>query len=429
MTPRQVEVVAGGHLVATRAGAVVVVPHRDSSDLTTDSRAAKTWLELNELITQAFDIDGDLFGRAFARLAARWVGEQDDNVEFGVLSPVESGLAVFLHGDVTALIGNESGRPEPIRGRDAAFSVDRIVDTTGAAGLFVVEGRGAPKLLSQRGIGSLVEGVAKGAGAMVWLGTAPAAPAAATAQEKKAPVEKTPELKKPDRKRAPVEEQTRKADVFSEEFVPPPAKDVVLVEPENFHQFTLDEKPPPARKPLPIANSIADLKPTVDTEVPSKLAGDIRVRGIKCARGHLNDPRVAFCRLCGLRMNETQIISEGQRPPLGFLVVDDGQTFILHGDCVIGREPETSDSVRAGLTPIRLADRAGGMSRAHAEIRLIEWDVAVVDLGSTNGTHVRMPGYRDWRTLQPRQPFMLAPGAEISIGGRTITFDSPHAHL
>lgn len=425
MTPRQVEVVAGNHLVAARAGAVVVVAHRESVPLTADSGAVRIWRELNDLITEALDIDGEQFGRAFARLVARWVGEQDDNVEFGVLSPVESGLAVFLHGDVTAVVGRSDGAFESIRGRDAAFSVDRIVDVSGSAAVFVVEGAAWPKVPDIRGIGSLVEGVAPGAGAVLWLGAIDAVLPPEQAESK--PADKA-SLQKPERRKVDDDdiESTRRSDVLSEEFVPPPAKDVKLVLPKTHHQFVGDNEPPPPRRPLPVGRTKETETPTVaDPATP----GTVSVRGVRCARGHLNDPRVAFCRLCGLRMNETQIVSEGERPPLGFLVLDDGMTFILHGNCVVGREPENSESVRSGATPIRLSDRAGGMSRAHAEIRLIEWDVAVVDLGSTNGTHVRLPGYRDWRTLTPGQPVVLTPGAEISIGGRTITFDSPHAHL
>jgi pSer/pThr/pTyr-binding forkhead associated (FHA) protein len=128
-------------------------------------------------------------------------------------------------------------------------------------------------------------------------------------------------------------------------------------------------------------------------------------------------------------MNQTKVIAEGERPPLGFLVLDDGTTLVLAADLVIGREPQNSPSVRTGASPVRLSDTAGRLSRAHAEIRLIEWDVAVVDLNSKNGTFVKPPGHDQWLRLAPRQPHVLVAGAEVQLGGRTITFESAHAHL
>jgi pSer/pThr/pTyr-binding forkhead associated (FHA) protein len=128
-------------------------------------------------------------------------------------------------------------------------------------------------------------------------------------------------------------------------------------------------------------------------------------------------------------MNQTKVFSEGERPPLGFLVLQDGTTLVLAADLIIGRDPRNSPSVRTGATPVCLSDAAGRLSRAHAEIRLIEWDVAVVDLASTNGTFVKPPGQEQWLRLTPRRPHVLTAGTEVQIGGHTITFESPHAHL
>ena len=436
MRQRQVEVLAGEHLVAARDGALVVVAHRGKQPLTADASATSVWRELDGLISEALDIDGEYFGRAFVRLVSRWAGEQDDDVEFGVISPVENGLAVFLHGDVSAVAG------ETIRGRDAAVSVDRIVRSPGPVGLFV----DTADLPARRGVASLVEGVAIGSGAVIWPAeTDESAPDSGVSQSRRPDrkpraerprVEKPktrPQQPKPDALMHSADAEmgaTRKSSVIVDDDetsvarpvgVPAAERREPLPAPKEHVEFRSDDKPGPRRAPLPRGRSGG--QPPVELPVAAK------VRGVRCARGHLNDPRVAFCRLCGLRMNETQIISEGERPTMGFLVLDDGMTFILNGNCVIGREPEGADAVRNGATPIRLSDRAGGLSRAHAEIVLFEWDVAVVDLGSTNGTHVRLPGQPDWRTLTPRQPMILVPGAEISIGGRTITFDSPHAHM
>ena len=128
-------------------------------------------------------------------------------------------------------------------------------------------------------------------------------------------------------------------------------------------------------------------------------------------------------------MNQTKEIFDGERPPLGFLVLGDGTTLVLAADLIIGRDPRNSPSIRSGITPVCLSDTAGRLSRAHAEIRLIEWDVAVVDLMSTNGTFVKPPGHDQWLRLTSRRPYVLTAGTEVQIGGHTITFESPHSHL
>ena len=76
-----------------------------------------------------------------------------------------------------------------------------------------------------------------------------------------------------------------------------------------------------------------------------------------------------------------------------------------------------------GLIPLKVDDSSGGMSRAHAEIHLVNWDVTVVDRGSTNGTRTRLPGYRDWVRLTPNQPMILLQGTEVMIGSRVLRYE------
>jgi hypothetical protein len=386
MNSPQVGVISGSHLVAVANGAVVVVPHREPSALNSESKAAQTWSALHALIVEATAGEGDRFGRSFARNAAKWAADRGGDAEFGAMSPVEGGYALILHGGVAAIVEHEGGQDQ-YRGSHCP-TVDEIRSVAYRAALYVTDDTlPAIDLPVERGVSSLIEGVVEATGAVLWLtGTRPTA-------------------------RTPA----------------PAANHVDLKPPKIFETLKPDDKPPPRRAPLPVKG-----KPHSGAAGPGRPrigAGGGHVRGIKCARGHFNDPRVAFCRLCGLRMNQTKEMSEGERPPLGFLVLDDGTTLVLAADLVIGRDPRNSASVRTGATPVCLSDSVGRLSRAHAEIRLIQWDVAVIDLASTNGTFVKPPGNEQWLRLTPRRPHLLAAGAEVQIGGRTITFESAHAHL
>lgn len=154
------------------------------------------------------------------------------------------------------------------------------------------------------------------------------------------------------------------------------------------------------------------------------------VRGIRCSRGHLNHPRSWLCGVCGIRVDQVGgVLVEGERPPLGWLLMDNGATYLLDDNLVLGREPGTSGGARTGTPkPIRVLDESSQLSRRHIELRLVDWEVHLIDLGSANGTFVMDPNYGN-REMQvpPHQPIPLAPGAHVRIGGRHFLFESPHA--
>ncbi|WHU45730.1 FHA domain-containing protein [Gordonia sp. L191] len=202
---------------------------------------------------------------------------------------------------------------------------------------------------------------------------------------------------------------------------PPPA-------PAPNHDFRVDslqDAVPEQREPLPVQEK---QKPA--TEVVKIVESRAHVHGIRCSRGHLNHPRSWLCGVCGIRMDQlTGILVEGERPPLGWLLLDNGSTYLLDEDLVIGREPGAPTRPGRGAPkPIRVQDESGQLSRRHIEIRLVEWDVHLIDLGSANGTYVSDPamGNREIR-LTPRQPHLLTPGSHVRIGGRHFIFESPHA--
>jgi pSer/pThr/pTyr-binding forkhead associated (FHA) protein len=150
------------------------------------------------------------------------------------------------------------------------------------------------------------------------------------------------------------------------------------------------------------------------------------VKGIKCKREHFNSPKAAFCGVCGISMvQQTHQLVDGPRPPLGVIVLDDGTTFGLDADYVLGREPENDADVMAGrVRGLPIEDPDGSVSRVHALIKLEEWEVLIVDRGSANGTSVAPPGTDAWTSLAPHEPALIVPGTKVQLGGRTFVFDA-----
>jgi pSer/pThr/pTyr-binding forkhead associated (FHA) protein len=83
------------------------------------------------------------------------------------------------------------------------------------------------------------------------------------------------------------------------------------------------------------------------------------------------------------------------------------------------------EDVRTGrLRGIVLTDRDKSVSRAHARIELRQWDVVLIDNGSSNGTYVASEDERRWTPIPPGKPHPLASGSRIRLGSRTCSFNS-----
>ncbi len=195
--------------------------------------------------------------------------------------------------------------------------------------------------------------------------------------------------------------------------------------------------PPPDVAPLPTLN------PTV-AESPAAPAGplghpapshriptpdlpinpdDVVVEGILCSRHHFNNPIASYCMVCGISMvHLTHNLVPGPRPTLGFIVFDNGSTYGLDRSYVVGREP--GQIGEANVAPLAIHDDNETLSRRHAEIRLVGWDVHIVDLGSTNGTFVWDVSFERWNQIAPNTPVLLSPGDTVALGRRTFVFES-----
>ncbi len=176
---------------------------------------------------------------------------------------------------------------------------------------------------------------------------------------------------------------------------------------------------PQAVEPLPVA----DAPKTGQLGRGELDAGRVEVEGILCSRQHFNNPGAAYCMVCGLSMlHLTNNLVKGPRPTLGFVVFDDGSTFGLDRSYVVGREPMPLDGSDAET--LILHENNETLSRTHAELRLVDWTVRLVDLNSTNGTYIWDQSHERWNQLAPGQPVALTSGDTIALGRRTLVFES-----
>lgn len=200
--------------------------------------------------------------------------------------------------------------------------------------------------------------------------------------------------------------------------------------PPNIVSLLQGEDDLPEAMPLPVAGgpapSIAAPMPPDDAPVGDATGTEVRVQGLRCARDHFNDPRARFCAVCGIAMHQASfVLTEDVRPPLGVITFADGTFYRITGNLVFGRDPEEDPAVKSGQAMAAvLVDPANTISRTHAEVRALDWDVYLVDRGSTNGTFVWNPPAQQWDRLAPDEPRVIEPGAQISFGRLVAAFDS-----
>ncbi|MDH5519695.1 MAG: FHA domain-containing protein [Acidimicrobiia bacterium] len=180
---------------------------------------------------------------------------------------------------------------------------------------------------------------------------------------------------------------------------------------------------PSHRDPLPIVSGGEAGGDGPIPASPTAQKGRIEVDGILCSRGHFNNPKSAYCMVCGMSLlHLTPHPVVRPRPTLGFIVFDDGASFGLDRSYVIGREPSLGDNPDAELLVIH--DNNDTLSRTHAELRLDGWTVQIVDLGSTNGTYVWDSQNDRWNQLTAGHPIELQSGETVALGRRTFVFES-----
>jgi hypothetical protein len=198
--------------------------------------------------------------------------------------------------------------------------------------------------------------------------------------------------------------------------------------------------PPTAAPPLAAASAPAPVEPVEEAAEPTG-HGEVElsavrpgraavraawpwVSGVYCDRAHFNDPTVAYCVACGASLvGADRSVVSGLRPVLGMLVFDDGIVLPLDRDHVFGRSPELDPVVSAGAArPVRLPDPL--LSRLHARVELVGWDVRLRDAGSMNGTFLWRRGDRSWSKLPRGGTADLRPDTLVAFGRRQFRWHS-----
>lgn len=378
--------VAPGNGVVVREGAAVVVtaPQGDPQERFVDQLLRL----LTDDASQLNAADGAIV-RKVAALVTQAAAE--DVPALGLVTSLGDDMVALLVGDMSVIITRADGEIEEASGRDATTLIETRIRGEFERILVSVAGESStPDLRS-----NLTGGVVRGAGVLLVPAGIPAAQEVVEETLVDLALEVPDDLTEPSMNMAP-------------DLVPEASfTSIPLFEPDGVSdELGESGEEPPAW--------------------PENAHPAPQVLGIVCSRGHFTNPEARFCSHCGISMvQQTHNLILGERPPIGVLVIDDGAVFSLNSDYIIGRESQLADAVVSGeAVALSLVDEGGAMSRVHARIVLDGWEVRVVDSNSANGTFVAETADSDWVRLEPGVPSTINPGTRLSMGGRTLTFES-----
>jgi hypothetical protein len=139
------------------------------------------------------------------------------------------------------------------------------------------------------------------------------------------------------------------------------------------------------------------------------------VRAVRCPAGHASPPTAASCRVCGQAITDPTVATI-PRPVVARLVFDSGLIVDVDRPQLIGRRPTAPPDSDEIPNLITVPSPDSDISRVHTAVRLEGWDVLVEDLGSTNGTEIRLPG-QDPVRLREHDPVLVLVGTEVTIAG------------
>lgn len=376
-------------------------------------------------------------GRQIAEHISGVLRERDPEpqVAFAVIGPDSGGWASLLHGPVQAWDGNRWLAPTPSPGWLQEGVDPRPAVTVNHAGSHVPG-------LDPDAMWDLEGGVVRGGGFVLVPGGR-----GSTGQAGQPPLEHPdPE---PIAAPAPSDDPVREPVPASEpeptgvigvpeptSVLPaaPPTSAVAVVPADPLPGAPVGDSPPSAARPPgsidltspPGLGAAGEREPLPRGVGPDRpVPGAPVVAGAMCERGHLNRPGMASCARCGSALpRDVPFTVTGTRPGLGCVVVDDGTVWRLDSSYLVGSDPTEDPTVSGGMArPLQLA--GDDVSPSHADIRLKDWDVQVIDRASPSGTWVYEPGAASWTRLAAYEARTLPPGTHISFGRRIVTYVTP----
>lgn len=130
---------------------------------------------------------------------------------------------------------------------------------------------------------------------------------------------------------------------------------------------------------------------------------------------------VLYCPHTGRRINPSQGAEPPARAPVAVVVFDRGETLPVTRDTLFGRSPYVDRKVLSNQRDsVLVADADDAVSRCHLLLRVRQWNIEAIDLGSRNGTLSQTAG-DGWQRLVPGVPYQVADGQRLRIGSRVLT--------
>ncbi|MCX6400960.1 MAG: FHA domain-containing protein [Propionibacteriales bacterium] len=416
-----------GEGTLARIGPVVLLVGSD------DPSVVKPYLEHAQMVA-ANGGQGRQLVRGYALMLSTAV---EQSPGFAALAPHTTGLAVFVDGDVTVTVNDQK-----ISGADSLAWVERLIPWPVESVTVTMTGAAAPAQGSTYRLdGGVVPAgsfaVPSDAGDSMMVMSEPAAMSEQMMADDAAAMT---DDHGHGHGHDDAQDHLHAQAPATPEAAAPPAPPVVAAVPEPVVAAA------PAGRPLPpvppdeqvsfqsvliseVDDDMDDFEPLPIVEHADQVMEDSpseQVRGVYCKNRHFNDPRVLFCAVCGINMvQQTPVLVNGSRPPLGVIVLDDGSVFQLDTPYLLGRDPSGDERIHAGdFRPLPIIDQSNQVSRVHARLEMRGWDVVLIDNNSTNGTFVHVPKTPDWVRMPPGAEQVLVQGTRVRIGHRTLAFNT-----
>ena len=190
--------------------------------------------------------------------------------------------------------------------------------------------------------------------------------------------------------------------------------------------------PPPSPSPSPVGVDPAtspplDLEGNRPSEPQPYYQEPVLVVGQRSVGGHFNHPDATVCWVSGETRGSLGpwVAGRAERPALGVLLFDDGRSYVVRWNTILGRQPDTDDRVTSGLAAPLSLEAELTMSRAHLHLELRDWDLFATDI-SSNGTSIVPAATGQSTKMTPGQPTLLRDGDRLIMEKLSMTYQSHH---